>query len=115
MTTNSESTTAGGDPFERALAREEAYRERRSRSDVFGFPVAIFRTFKWLGAGAVVAWAGLLALHWLFLSDPRWLAVLHTMVFGLGLIYAGTALVAFSVIRRHPVEFGLAPDPDYDG
>ena len=110
MKSNAESTPTGGDPFERALAREEAYRERRSRSDMFGFPTEIFRTFKWLGAGAIAAWAGLLSAHWLFLRDPRWLAILHTMVFGVGLIYVGTLLVAFTIMRRKPEAFGLVDE-----
>ena len=102
--------TDNGDPFERALAREEAYRHRRSRTDVFGSSSVIFRTFKWLGVGFAAAWGVLLALHWAFLGEPRWLAVLHTMVYGVMLIYFATMAIAFTVMRRKPQAFGLVDD-----
>lgn len=101
-----------GDPFERALAREEAYRARRSRGDLFGFPTTIFRTFRWLALGFAAAWGGLLALHWSVFGDPRWLAVLHTMVYGIGLIYFATMFIAFTVMKRKPAAFGLVPEED---
>ena len=102
--------TANGDPFERALAREEAYRQRRSRTDVFGFPSTLIQTFKWLAVGFALAWGGLLAVHWTVFSDPRWLAVLHTMVYGVMLIYFATMAIAFAVMRRKPEAFGLVDD-----
>lgn len=112
MAADRSNSPSGDDPFQRALAREEAYRQKRSRRDVFGFPAQLFRTFKWLGLGALLAWAGLLAIHWLLLREPRWLAVLHTMVYGLALIYVGTALTAFSIMRRNPAAFGLVPEDE---
>ena len=111
MTTDAENTGAQGDPFERALAREEAYRQRRSR-DLLGFPTKVFRTFKWLAFGFAAAWGGLLALHWSVFGDPRWLAVLHTMVYGVGLIYFATMLIAFTVMQKKPAAFGLAEEEE---
>ena len=108
--TEAEKAHSGGDPFERALAREEAYRARRSRSGLAGFPVEIFNTFRWVALGALLAWAGLLTAHWRLLGDPRWLAVLHTMVFGVGCIYLGAMLVLFTVMRKKPQAFGLTSE-----
>ena len=110
MATERDNETPAGDPFERALAREEAYRARRSRSDLF--PSEIFKTFKWLAFGFAAAWGGLLALHWSVFADPRWLAVLHTMIFGVGLIYFVTMLIAFTVMRKKPAVFGLISEED---
>ena len=110
MAAQRSNTGNDSDPFERALAREEAYRQRRSRRDMFGFPSTVFRTFKWLAFGFAAAWGGLLALHWFLLGDPRWLAVLHTMVYGVMLIYFATMAAAFTVMRRKPEAFGLADD-----
>jgi hypothetical protein len=78
---------------------------------VAGFPVELFTTFRLVALGAVVAWAALLAAHWRFLAEPRWLAIFHTMTFGLGCIYLSAVLVLFTVMRRKPQAFGLA-DPD---
>ncbi len=77
---------------------------------MFGPPPTLFRTFKWLAVGFGAAWGGLLALHWTLLGDPRWLAVLHTMVYGVMLIYFATLAVAFTVMRRKPEAFGLVDD-----
>lgn len=112
MATDTNNQPGGDDPFERALAREEAYRARRSRSDLFGFPTAIFRTFKWLAFGFAAAWGALLATHWLVFADPRWLAVLHTMVYGVGLIYFATMLIAFTVMQKKPAAFGLVAEEE---
>lgn len=97
-----------GDPFERALAREEGYRQRRSR-DMF-LPTTVFRMFKWLAFGFAAAWGGLLAIHWTLFSDPRWLAVMHTMVYGIMLLYFATMAVAFTVMRRKPEAFGFVDE-----
>ena len=112
MTMTEPDNTPTDDPFTRAVAREQAYRERRSRGDLIGFPTAIFRTFKWLAFGFVAAWGALLALHWAVFSDPRWLAVLHTMVYGVGLIYFATMLIAFIVMRKKPAAFGLVSEEE---
>ena len=98
----------GTDPFQRAIAREEAYRARRSRASIVGFPVHLFRVFRLVALGAVLAWAGLLAVHWRFLGEPRWLAVMHTMVFGIGCIYLAAVSVLFTVMRKRPETFGLS-------
>ncbi|HUR50097.1 MAG TPA: hypothetical protein VMY88_11305 [Acidimicrobiales bacterium] len=110
MATDGSSAAGTDDPFERALAREEAYRARRSRGELLGFPSTIFRTFRWLAVGFAAAWGGLLALHWSVFADPRWLVVLHTMVYGVGLIYFTTMLVAFTVMQKKPAAFGLVDD-----
>ena len=94
------------------MAREQAYRERRSRGDLIGFPTAIFRTFKWLAFGFAAAWGGLLALHWAVFSEPRWLAVVHTMVYGVGIIYFSTMLIALIVMQNKPAAFGLVSEEE---
>lgn len=93
-------TPRSADPFERAVAREERLRERAS---VFDSPRRMMRlVFAWygvLGAG----WALLLAGHWALFADPRWLAVLHTVVFALvaGCALATAAFMTF-LRRRAP-------------
>lgn len=104
MATNADNQQ--GDPFERAMAREQAYRERRGRNQ-FLFPPPILR---WIPIGVVAAWGVLLAIHWMFLQDPRWLAVLHTMVYGIGVIYAGVMFAAFIYMRRKSEQFGISSD-----
>lgn len=106
--TDVDKTHTEDDPFTRAVAREQAYRERRSRSSIVGFPTAIFKTFRLVALGAIVAWAGLLAVHWRLLGEPRWLAVMHTMVFGIGCIYLAAVFVMFTVMRRKPEAFGIS-------
>lgn len=108
MPAGTDNTTAGDDPFARAVAREQAYRERRSRDSIVGFPTAIFKTFRLVILGGIVAWAGLLAAHWRFLGEPRWLTVMHTIAFGIGCIYLGALLIMFTVMRRRPGAFGLS-------
>ncbi|MBW3536732.1 MAG: hypothetical protein KY395_03055 [Actinobacteria bacterium] len=112
MAKEADNVAEGDDPFNRALAREQAYRERRSRSDMFGFPSALFGTFRWVAIGFVVAWGGLLAVHWSLLGDPRWLAVLHTMVYGVICLYFAAIAIMFTVIRKKPAAFGLTSEDD---
>ena len=107
MTTD-DRNRAGDDPFERAMAREEAYRAQRSRASLGGFPLGIFKVFRLVALGALIAWAGLLTAHWRFLGEPRWLAILHTMVFGIACIYLAAMTVLFTVMRKRPETFGLA-------
>lgn len=106
--TDVDKNPAGDDPFARAVAREQAYRERRSRDSIVGFPAVIFKTFRLVALGAIAAWAGLLVVHWRVLGEPRWLAVMHTMVFGIGCIYLAAVFVMFTVMRKKPEVFGLA-------
>lgn len=103
-----EGKSQNGDPFERALAREEAYRRRRGR-EAFS-PSGVFSAFRWLALGFAAAWGGLLALHWTMFSDPRWLVVMHTMVYGVVLIYFVTMLIAFAVMQKRPGAFGLTDE-----
>lgn len=110
MAKETDNGAEGDDPFNRALAREQAYRERRSRSDVFGFPTEVFTTFRWVAVGFVLAWGGLLAVHWSVLGDPRWLAVLHTMVYGVGCLYFAAIAILFTVMKEKPAAFGLAEE-----
>ncbi len=91
--------SASVDPFDRAVEREGKLRERGA---IFYSPrkqmTLIIRVF----AALAVGWAALLAVHWLWLSDPRWLAVLHTMVFALtvGTWIAASAFVTWMQRRR---------------
>ena len=84
------------DPFERAVARESRLRAMRSRDDVIGVVIRYY-------AAIAVAWAVVLAAHWIWLADPRWLVVLHTVVFGVTVIFwLGAALFARRMTPRHP-------------
>ena len=100
--------TTNGDPFERALARERAYLERRSRSEVLAFPGII----RWIALAFLLAWGGLLALHWTVFGDPRWLAVLHTMVYGVMCLYVIAAILFVTFIGKKPAAFGLVSEDD---
>lgn len=88
------------DPFDRAVRREETLRKRASALDTMpGF----MRLAMWWYFGLGLAWAAVVAAHWLALPDPRWLAVLHTMVFTLAVVYAlFSAAFIRSVQRRRP-------------
>jgi hypothetical protein len=91
--------SANVDPFDRAVEREHRLRERGA---IFYSPrkqmTVIIRVF----AALAVGWAALLTVHWLLLSDPRWLVVLHTMVFALtvGMWIAASAFVTWMERRR---------------
>lgn len=92
------------DPFERAVAREEKLRQRAakfdSRAGLMRLVVAWF-------AAMIVGWLVVLAAHWIFLSDPRWLAVLHSIVFILVAGYWASAALFVTVFRRRrPDLFG---------
>ena len=88
---------ANVDPFDRAVERERVLRERGA---IFYSPgrqmTLIIRVF----AALAVGWAGLLTVHWLVLSDPRWLVVLHTMVFALTVGMWTTASVFVTWMQR---------------
>jgi len=96
------------DPFDRAVAREERLRKRAS---LFETRKGVMRiAMLWtamLGAG----WALLLAGHWLVFPEPRWAAVVHTVVFAVtsGYFVLGWLLSsAFmrAIERRRPDLFG---------
>ena len=90
---------ANADPFDRAVEREQKLRERGA---IFYSPrrqmTLIIRVFAVLAVG----WAMLLTVHWVVLSDPRWLVVLHTMVFALtvGMWIAASTFVTWMERRR---------------
>lgn len=97
------SMTRARDPFERAVAKEERLRRKAS---VFESRQGMMRLIAmWFGAMGV-AWAVVLVGHWMLFPEPRWLAVLHTVVFTLT---AGCALFSFafmtSMTKRRPDVF----------
>ena len=73
------------DPFERAVRREETMRTRAaavmSRAGMMRLVMIYYGA---LGAG----WALVLAGHWILFREPRWLVVLHTVVFALVVVLA---------------------------
>lgn len=86
------------DPFERAVRREGVIRQRmrgptRDRADAMRF-VAV-----WMLALATT-WAAILAGHWLLFPEPRWLIVLHTVVFALMVAMGTIAYLAQRVMVR---------------
>ena len=94
------------DPFERAVEREENLRQRAARFDSPAGVISLaVRWFLALGAG----WAAILAGHWTLLGEPRWLVVLHTVVFALAVGYLLITYAAFVIMRkRRPDWFGEA-------
>ena len=93
--------------FERAVAREERLRKRASSFETRkGLMRIVMLWTAMLGAG----WALLLAGHWLVFTDPRWAAVVHTVVFAVvgGYFVLGWFLsTAFmrAIERRRPDMF----------
>ena len=85
---------ANKDAFERAVEREGVLRQRSANFYSSIQSMKIVRRF--FGA-MLLAWGLLVAVHWLWLSDPRWLVVLHTIFFA---ITAGwmLAAMAFTVL-----------------
>lgn len=92
------------DPFDRAVKREQRIRERAAVLDSpSGFLSLAFRWFALMGVG----WAAILAMHWALFGDPRWLAVLHTVVFAVMVGYwcIAAAFIA-QMKKRRPDWFG---------
>ena len=85
------------DPFDRAVERESRLRRRAAAFESRG---GLMRFFVWLGLALGGGWAALLAGHWAFLGDPRWLAVLHTVVFAVVTGYYLVATVAIVYMKR---------------
>jgi len=91
---------ASDDAFDRAVQREQVLRDR---AELFDSPVRFIRLVQRFEAALLLVWGLVLALHWVFWSNPRWLVTLHTIVFALAAVYAlaSTAFLAF-VRRRRP-------------
>lgn len=92
------------DPFERAVAREERLRRR---AGLFETRKGVMRIAMLAAAILGAGWALLLAGHWLVFPEPRWVAVVHTVVFALvsGYFVLGYALSSAFVRaleRRRP-------------
>lgn len=81
------------DPFDRAVAREAHIRRRAAALDS---PRSFMRLALRLLVVLGVGWAALLAGHWFVFPEPRWLAVLHTVVFALT---CGFYLVTLGFLR----------------
>ena len=105
MAKEAENTAGGDDPFTRAIAREQAYRARRSRSGVS-------RLVFWFALAFVIGWGGLLSLHWTLLAEPRWLLVLHTIVFGITVLKISGAALFATMMGRSRGAFGSLSDDD---
>lgn len=84
------------DPFERAVRREGVIRQRMSGPDQ---ATAMRFVAVWMLALATT-WAAILAGHWLLFPEPRWLIVLHTVVFALMVAMGTIAYLAQRVMVR---------------
>jgi hypothetical protein len=102
--------SANVDPFDRAVERERRLRERGA---MFSSPRRQMRMIIRIFAGLAVGWAALLTVHWMVLSDPRWLVVLHTMVFAItvGMWIAASTFVTWMQRRRGELLDDAEPVP----
>lgn len=93
--------TEPDDPFERAVAREQQLRERtealRSRDGMMKLVIRLF-------AGLGVGWVLLVAAHWLVFPEPRWLAVLHTIVAVVVIAKSSAAWLFYRTMRKRDPE-----------
>ena len=89
--------TRNADPFDRAVAREERLRKR---AGLFETRKGVMRLAATMGAALGAGWALVLAGHWLVFPEPRWLAVLHTVVFALMCGYFVFGFVLSSTFMR---------------
>lgn len=96
--------TKDTDPFERAVERE---RRLRDRAAAFESPRAILGlAFWWFGALGL-GWAAILTAHWLLFDEPRWLVILHTIVFALMVGYWSISMTFMAQMKkRRPDWFG---------
>ena len=95
--------TPTDDAFERLAKRED--RLRRKRIDLSDPNAMVSFAYRWF-AGLGMAWALLLAVHWIAFSAPRWLVLLHTLAFALTVGYwAFGALYLRAMRRRMPEVF----------
>ena len=85
------------DPFERAVSRAEKMRQRATALQTRS---GIMRLAMYLVGALGIGWAIVLALHWIVFPEPRWLAVLHSIVFALVAGYYLVALVFIVSVKR---------------
>ena len=88
------------DAFDRAVEREQVLQKR---AGLFDSTVRLTKFFERVVYAAILLWACVLAANWIWLSRPRWLVVVHTIVFavGAGWVLSMTAFITF-VRRRRP-------------
>lgn len=92
------------DPFERAVEREERLRDRAAALES---PGAILGLALWWFAALGLGWAAVLTAHWVLFDEPRWLVILHTVVFALMVGYwCITMLFVTQMKKRRPDWFG---------
>lgn len=96
--------TRQSDPFERAVSRAE---KMRRRAAAFETRSGMMRMAIYCVGALGIGWAILLAAHWIVFPEPRWLTVLHSVVFSL---VAGYHLVVLAFVgslkRNRPELFG---------
>ena len=88
---------ASNDAFDRAVERERVLSERARRFFSLNAQMKLVQRFY---AVMFLGWATLVAGHWLWLSEPRWLVVLHTVVFAVYTLFAMSASAFVSLMRR---------------
>jgi len=89
------------DPLERLALRETQLREQRA---VLESGRGMMRLALRFLAALGVAWAIVLAVHWLFFASPRWLVLVHTLAFVLTVGYGLTAALFLRVMRKRMPE-----------
>jgi Flp pilus assembly protein TadB len=90
------------DPFERVVERES---DLRRKASVFDSRSGMIRLAGWWFGLLGILWAVLLVVHWVLLADPRWLVVLHTIVFALTVGYFVVAMAFFQALRQRRPDF----------
>lgn len=93
---------ASNDAFDRAVEREKVL---TARAGVFYSPSAQMKLVQRFFAAIFLGWAAVVAAHWIWLSDPRWLVVLHTVVFAVSTLYATAASIFVSMMRRRQAAY----------
>jgi hypothetical protein len=79
------------------VAREGVLRQRAARYYRQGADMKIVKRIFML---LILAWGCVLAAHWLWLSTPRWLVVLHTIVYAVVSIFWLAAMLFVTIMAR---------------
>lgn len=95
---------ASNDAFDRAVERESVLRQRSAN---FYSSIQSMKLVRRFFGVMLLGWAVLVTVHWLWLSDPRWLVVLHTIVFVLTASWMIAAMLFTVLMSRRRARYLL--------